>query len=302
MGTCYDEFRDASVPYTKYELFNKPVEVENEKLICEELSSKLSRPKTFKKFCYMLSKNITEVCDIFVQPGKTNVNCEFLNYWLYDALIKIKFLKDEENISQSSIMDKISKLWDASNCITNCGLKKYSISANDFKNLKELYDYSKHILAIENNQKLHEDVQCRKQYCSYIKKVDNVYNLVKSACNPQNDKPYCQILRTIPESKIPSVFLEGYQCRDDEINEEYIKDEKIFSAPLLPDPQETSITHSDSKISHSSTENSPEDSYKDKPEDASSNSSVKVGLSSFGMSLIPLFLIYKVKINVYYII
>ncbi|KMZ95997.1 hypothetical protein PVNG_02846 [Plasmodium vivax North Korean] len=298
----YSDFKNALMSYAKYDIFNKHVEVDGENSKCEELSRNLRMNKSFKKFCYMLSKNIKDVCGILVLKEGTSENCEFLNYWLYDALIKINFLNDEKIESQSSLMDKISELWDESNYNKKCDLIKHNIKKTDFIHMKELYDYSKNYLAIEDNQTIHREQQCRNQYCSYIKNVDHVYELAKSACNPHNDKPYCQILGRIPEGKIPRVFLNGYNCIDDEIHEDHITDDKIFTNQLLatefevPDypsvVQQTGGTFSqpiDGRIQHPS-------------EGSSSNSSVKVGLSTFGMSLVPLFLIYKVKIHVYFII
>ncbi|KMZ77056.1 hypothetical protein PVIIG_05237 [Plasmodium vivax India VII] len=170
----YEEFRGSLLSYTKYELFNKPVEIDGKNIECEELSSKLRMHKSFKKFCYMLSNNIKEVFKSLEYHQSSQEICKFLNYWLYDALIKIKFLNDEENISKSSVMDKISQLWNSSIYSKKCVLNNYNINSTDFMHMKELYDYSKHISAIENNKNTHEDEQCRKQYCSYIKKVDHI--------------------------------------------------------------------------------------------------------------------------------
>ncbi|CAG9475294.1 unnamed protein product [Plasmodium vivax] len=293
MTNCYEEFRNGLKSYAKYELFNKPVEVEVEKLKCEELAGKLPMYKGFKKFCYMLSKNIKSVCKPLEDIQISQENCEFLNYWLYDALIKINFLNDEENISESLLIENISELWDASNCNNNCGLNKYSISTKDFKNLKELFDYSKHYLAIEYNKQHHEEEQCRKQYCSYLKKVENIYNIVKPLCTAQNDKPYCEILKSIPETKNPSVFLKGYNCKTEEMNEDYIKYEKIFTKPLLPSAFEDPDYPSDEQQTGDTFPKQFSDQRQNSTDGSSSNSPVKVGLSLTGISFFPLLLIYK---------
>ncbi|CAI7722595.1 PIR protein [Plasmodium vivax] len=293
MANCYDEFKGALKSYLKYKFFNNPVEVDFEKLKCDELSSELRKHKSFRNFCYMLSKNIKNVCKSLEYHQSSQEICEFLNYWLYDALIKIKFLNDEGNISKSSIMDKITDLWNLSNYNKKCDLIKYNINKTEFMHMKELYDYSKNYLAIEENQTIHSEQQCRKEYCSYIKKVDDVYKLVKSACNPKNDKVYCEILSKIPENKIPSVFLNGYKCTNDEIIEGYIKDDNIFTTTLLDSAfEDTDIT----SVQQEPGNTFPQpisDQGENSPEGSSSNSSVKVGLSTFGMSLVPLFLIYK---------
>ncbi|CAG9485779.1 unnamed protein product [Plasmodium vivax] len=293
MADCYDEFQSALKSYVKYEFFNKPVEEDFEKFKCDELSVKLPMIKGFKKFCYMLSKNIKSVCKSLEYHEGSPETCEFLNYWLYDALIKINFLKDEENISKSSIIEKITELWNSSSCNKKCDLFKYNMNATDFMHMKVLYDYSNHISAIEYNKNTHEDEQCRKQYCSYIKKVDDVYKLVESACNPKKDKAYCQILSTIPETKNPSVFLKGYNCKTEEMNEDYIKYEKIFTKPLLPSAFEDPDYPSDEQQTGDTFPKQFSDQRQNSTDGSSSNSPVKVGLSLTGISFFPLLLIYK---------
>ncbi|KMZ91110.1 hypothetical protein PVMG_04882 [Plasmodium vivax Mauritania I] len=295
----YSDFRNALWSYTKYEILNNPVEVNGENLICEDLSSKLRMHKSFKKFCYMLSKNIKSVCKPLGGIQISEENCEFLNYWLYDALIKIKFLNDETNILESPLIEYISELWNASNCNNNCVFKKYSSSTKDLNILKELYDYSKNYSFIESNQQFHKDVQCQNQYCSYIKKVNNVYELAKSACDPKNDKAYCQILGTIPGDKIPQVFLDGYQCSNEEMNEDHIKDDKIFTNPLLASAFEDPDYTSDGQHTVDSLPQPIGDQRQNSSEGSSSNSPVKVGLSLTGISFFPLLLIYKVTLNAY---
>ncbi|KMZ83546.1 hypothetical protein PVBG_00626 [Plasmodium vivax Brazil I] len=294
-----EEFRYALKSYAKYELFNNPVEVDGKNLKCEELSSKLRMNKSFKKFCYMLSKNIKNVCEIIVLTESTKENCEFLNYWLYDALIKINFLNDEKIISESSIMDKISELWDESNYNKKCDLTEYNTNTTDFMHTKVLYDYSKHILAIELNKNFHPDEQCRNQYCSYMKKVEKVYDIVKPVCDAKDDKLYCDILRTIPENKIPSILIKSYGCTIDEMNEDHIKDDKIFTNPLLAsafeDPDYTSDEQQYGDTFHQPIIGESQNS----PEGSPSNSPVKVGLSLTGISFFPLLLIYKVTLITY---
>ncbi|KMZ77059.1 hypothetical protein PVIIG_05240 [Plasmodium vivax India VII] len=228
--------------------------------------------------------------------------CEPLNYWVYDTLIKNKLIKDEEDISKSAIINNLTKLWNFTNCNQKCEFKKYEMSEDDFKYMKELYDYSIHYLTIDGYKDNIGVIGCKKHYCSYIKKVDKIYSTVKDLCSSSPSKPYCSLFSKIQQENIPSEYLKQYGCTETDIDDSLVKDEKIFSAPLLPDPQEKSITRSVSETSFSSTETSPEGSFQDAPEDPSSNSSVNVGLSTFGMSLVPLFLIYKVKINAYFII
>ncbi|SCA60142.1 VIR protein [Plasmodium vivax] len=219
--------------------------------------------------------------------------CEPLNYWVYDTLIKNELLNNKKDISESEIIKELPKIWDHYSCMQNCILKKYEMSATDFTYMKELYDYTNHYLTIDGHKGTVEVFGCKKYYCSYIDKVDKIYNIVNGLCSSSPSKPYCSLFSKIQQENIPSEYLKQYGCTETDIDDSLVKDEKTFSAPLLPDPQEKSITRSVSETSFSSTETSPEGSFQDAPEDPSSNSSVKVGLSTFGMSLVPLFLIYK---------
>ncbi|SCA83407.1 VIR protein [Plasmodium vivax] len=225
-------------------------------------------------------------------PSQNGDLCEPLNYWVYDTLIKNKLIKDEEDISKSAIINNLTKLWNFANCKQQCVLKKYEMSFTDFKNMKELYDYTNHYLTIDENKSIIDAIGCKKHYCSYINKVDKIYNSVKDLC-PTSGKPYCSLFSKIEQKNIPSVYLEQYGCTNTDIDDSLVKDEKIFSEPLLPDPQEASITHTVLETSLSPAEPLPNDSYQDAPESSSSNSPVKVGLSLTGISFFPLLLIYK---------
>ncbi|KMZ89679.1 hypothetical protein PVMG_06233 [Plasmodium vivax Mauritania I] len=286
----------------QYEKFNRHVKPDGNNQICEKLSVETNMPKKFKNFCYILSKNIEEACITMNSLPQKSGLCEPLNYWVYDTLIKNELLNNKKDISESEIIKELPKIWDHYSCMQNCILNKYNMSVTDFKYMKELYDYTSHYLTIDKYKSIIDAIGCKERYCSYINKVDKIYNIVNGLCSSSPSKPYCSLFSKIQQENIPSEYLKQYGCTETDIDDSLVKDEKIFSAPLLPDPQEKSITRSVSETSFSSTETSPEGSFQDAPEDPSSNSSVNVGLSTFGMSLVPLFLIYKVKINAYFII
>ncbi|VUZ99334.1 PIR protein [Plasmodium vivax] len=287
------ELRETLLRYMQYEKFNRHVKPDGNNQICEKLSVETNMPKKFKNFCYILSKNIEEACITMNSLPQKSGLCEPLNYWVYDTLIKNELIKDEEDISKSEIINELPKLWAYYNCMQNCKLNKYNMSVTDFKYMKELYDYTNHYLTIDENKSIIDAIGCKERYCSYINKVDKIYNTVKGLCAFSSGKPYCSLFSEIRQDNIPSVYLKLYRCSNTDIDDSLVQDEKIFTKPLLPDPQDESITASDSEISLSPNQLSPKGSFQDAPEDPSSNSSVNVGLSTFGMSLVPLFLIYK---------
>ncbi|CAG9485732.1 unnamed protein product [Plasmodium vivax] len=293
------ELRQNLRRYFQYEFFNMHDNLDVNNPVCEELSNQGNMPKNFKNFCYILSKNIKKVCIYMNTSPKNSDYCEPLNYWVYDTLIKNKLIKDEEDISKSAIINNLTKLWNFTNCNQKCEFKKYEMSEDDFKYMKELYDYSIHYLTIDGYKDNIGVIGCKKHYCSYIKKVDKIYSTVKDLCSSSSGKPYCSLFNEIREDNIPRHYLEKYECTETDIDESLVKDEKIFSAPLLPPPEEESITHTVLETSFSPGEPFRNDSYQDAPEGSSSNSPVKVGLSLTGISFFPLLLIYKVTLNVY---
>ncbi|KMZ83529.1 hypothetical protein PVBG_00609 [Plasmodium vivax Brazil I] len=304
-----NELRKSLFIYTQYEFFNNSVEVKDENEECEKLSREIPMYRNFKDLCNKLSRNIKKVCIALSEPSpkrkpqlkkessQENAHCDNLNYWLYDILIKSKLPNNEENILKSKIIDVLRKLWNTTICKQNCELKQYDMDTKDFLYMKELYDYSKHYEIIEEHMSKLDAFGCKKQYCSYINKVNEIYKIVDPICSSQINKAYCTVYNVIPKEKNPSVFFNQYGCKKDDVDESLVDDAKIFGTEFQI--LEYDNNYSSSVSSRVSGQDSPVALDQSTSEQSPSNNSAKVGLTLFGMSSIPLFLIYKVKKNIF---
>ncbi|SCA60171.1 VIR protein [Plasmodium vivax] len=303
MDDCDEVLRTSLFTYSQYNIFNQNVEVKDQNVECEKLSKEFTMYRNFKNFCQKLSGNIKNVCIFMSEPPRKRepsqeretlqkeVYCDNLNYWLYDILIKSKVPDNEKNILKSKIIHVFSKLWDTTNCNENCELSLYDIDTNDFGYMKELYDYSKSYKAMEYYTSNLDALECKSQYCSYINKVDKIYKIAEQKCSSAKDKPYCTIYDNIPKDKIPSEFFRQYKCTQNDVVESLVNDEKIFGTKFQI--LEYDNNYSSSVSSRVSGQDSPVALDQSTSEQSPSNNSAKVGLTLFGMSSIPLFLIYK---------
>ncbi|CAG9485459.1 unnamed protein product [Plasmodium vivax] len=297
MANCDNELRTSLFTYSQYNILNKVVQANDQNQECENFSKEFPEYGNFKNFCHKLSRNIKNVCIFMNVPlrerevSQKKVYCDNLNYWLYYILIKSKLINNEKNISKSEIFNVLRKLWDSTNCNQTCELALHDMDTNDFVYMKELYDYSKNYENMEYYTIQPYALDCKSQYCSYIKKVEEIYKKVEPMCSPPSDKPYCTIYDDIPTDKNPSVFFSKIGCTEKDVNKSLVDDAKIFGTEFQ------SIAYDNGDSSSVSTMASGQELPDGQPQNASeqspSNNSAKVGLSLFGMSSIPLFLIYK---------
>ncbi|KMZ83537.1 hypothetical protein PVBG_00617 [Plasmodium vivax Brazil I] len=300
--------------YKIYKVFNRTRRQILDKNKCDELKRKLSKTDNISEFCYILHENIKEVSDTTAGTTKNNSYCEFLNYWLYYSLFKNDLLDNTNNIAESEFIKHLDELWKDADNNNMCDLTKYDMNIKYFMYTKELYDYSKNydnIYKIKDNQ---DTDLCRKYYCSYIENAKKIYNSLMLDCFSEKNKPYCNMFNEITTDKNPNTLFDQFRCSKEHVDESLLEVENIFG--LIPQSILNDIGDNDLRLPAPRSPprdskdtldgESPNPSRQDSPdnqqEDPSSNSSVKVGLSTFGMSLVPLFLMYKVKINVYFII
>ncbi|KMZ91086.1 hypothetical protein PVMG_04858 [Plasmodium vivax Mauritania I] len=292
--------------YKIYKYFNDNRTKSLDTIKCDELERKLSKTNNISDFCYKLHRNITGVSARTTGSTKNSEDCEFLNYWLYYTLFKKDLLDNKSDIAKSEFIKNLDELWKEANINSKCDLTKYNMNIKYFKYTKELYDYSKNYGNIYERKGDPDIDVCRKYYCSYIENAKKIYNSLKHDCSSKNSKPYCNLFNDITMDKNPNTLFDQFRCSKEHVDETLLEVDNIFG--LIP--QSTLNDEGDNNLRlaepvilgrnsrGSLQEESPDDQHEEPP----SNSSVKVGLSTFGMSLVPLFLIYKVQINVYFII
>ncbi|VUZ99312.1 PIR protein [Plasmodium vivax] len=311
MADCDNELKGYLFTYSQYNILNKSVDVNDQNVECENFSKELPKYRNFKNLCHKLSRNIKNVCIFMREPSRKRepsleeeqsqkkVHCDNLNYWLYYILIKSKLLDNEENISNSEIFKVLPKLWDSTDCNQTCKLEHYNMNTNDFVYMKELYDYSKNYKNIEYYTSNPDYLDCKIQYCSYINKVEEIYKKVEQICSSPSDKPYCTIYNDIPAEKNPSEFFSKIRCTKDDVDESLVEDAKIFGTEFqslaydLGDSFPISNMASKQDLPGEPSQQLSVGLDQSTSTQSPSNNSAKVGLSLFGMSSIPLFLIYK---------
>ncbi|SCA83427.1 VIR protein [Plasmodium vivax] len=296
MKQCEEDFRSLK-SHTYYKIFHSYDNVDTSNCICEQLKSVLSSNKDINPFCCKLSKNVAHVYRASRDSSGSNELCTYLNYWLYDALIKNDFLDNTENLCKSKVIKELSGLWNNFYNNNKCELEQYDMNVTDFNRLKVLYDYSQNYLGIRVNLDDYETKECKNLYCSYINKVNDVYNDVSGSCSPTNVKPYCSLFQKISNSMNPNSLFSEFNCSISDVDESLAEEKHIFRKEL------TSPVFSNRRGSMqlSGTEDALRDPYKDltmEPseshhENPPGSNPQKIGLSLLGMSLPTLILIYK---------
>ncbi|KMZ91081.1 hypothetical protein PVMG_04853 [Plasmodium vivax Mauritania I] len=159
-----------------YKFFHSYENVGTSNSICEQLTSVLSSNQDFNSFCCKLSKNVVLVGEVLIDPTKNKELCTYLNYWLYDALIKKNFLDKTDKIYESKVIKELSGLWNSFYNNNKCKLEQYDMNVTDFNNMKVLSDYSQNYYGITEHLKDPDTQKCKKLYCSYINKIKDTYN------------------------------------------------------------------------------------------------------------------------------
>ncbi|CAI7722598.1 PIR protein [Plasmodium vivax] len=283
--------------YKIYKIFNGNREEFFHTNKCDELNRKVSVTNNLSDFCHKLHRNLIQVSVNSNGTTGNSENCEFLNYWLYYTLLKNNLLENKNNIAESEVIKNLDELWGEADINNKCELTKYNMNIKYFKYTKELYDYSKNYENIYENKDEEDTNICRKYYCSYIHNAKKIYKFLESVCSSQNSKPYCNMFKEVTTNKNPNDLYDQFNCSEEYVEESLLNNEKIFE--LIQESTLNNEGHVNLRLpapvllDRDSRGSLPEESADNQQEEPSSNSSVKVGLSTFGMSLVPLFLIYK---------
>ncbi|SBT57672.1 PIR Superfamily Protein [Plasmodium ovale wallikeri] len=276
MDDCKDTLKSLKI-YNIYDGLNKSEIVNGNNEECEKLHIQLPDYPVFKTICYMLSRNLKDVCILLINSTKNTGSCVYLNYWLYDYLIRNDMLDNIENISKSKVIEKLPQLWNETNFNKKCDLTQYNISASDFNLMKILYDYSFNYLSIDGIKDDQIDSECKRNYCTYINIIINFFKSASTQCDTTSNKSYCTIYNEIREEKNPNNLYSTLNCTEQDIDNELGHLQNFISKELL-----LSLPNSEAYIF--SDETSAE---------ATPNVASKIGFSLFVIFVISLFLSYK---------
>ncbi|SCA60167.1 VIR protein [Plasmodium vivax] len=295
MNQCENDFKSLK-SHIFYKIFHSYKDVDTSNCLCEQLKSVLSSNKDIKSFCCKLSKNVAHVYKALIDSSDNNELCTYFNNWLYDALIKNEFLDNKNHLYKSEVIKELSRLWGDFSFENKCELKQYNMNVTDFNYMKVLSDYSQNYLGIKVNLIDPETQECKKLYCSYINKVNDVYNAVSDFCSRQNDKAYCTFFQSISKSMKPSDLFSEFKCSTKDVDEKLAEEEHIFKTELTSpvvanDRRSVQLPESVATFQGSSRDLSMQgsESHQETPR----SNPQKIGLSLLGMSLPTLILIYK---------
>ncbi|SBT57090.1 PIR Superfamily Protein [Plasmodium ovale wallikeri] len=263
MGNCENELKSLE-SFSEYSRFDMPESSSHRSEHCQDELPELSSNHHFKSFCSKFTNNYTNIISKWIPNGYNNENCEYLNYWTYSELISNNFNVDENDISNSRIINDMTKLWNNYNkdFYKDCKFKIYNMSIAHFQHMKQLYDYSKDYSRIKANHCL-DNLQCKPCYCMHIKKVISAFNLVKAACQSNEGNELCTLYSSIAENKNPESLLNDMQCTDESVSR------------------------------FATGEPSGEVNLGSSLEGSSSRAGLNAGLSILGISVISFFVMYK---------
>ncbi|SBT00485.1 PIR protein [Plasmodium ovale] len=226
----------------------------------------------FKNFCYKFATNFTYLIIRWNgNQGYDKESCDYLNYWAYHKLINNFVVKDDD-ISQSDFMKTLRNLWAAFNVGDDkCRLKEYKMSVSDFKNVKDLHDYSVNYDSLKKNI-LPNSISCKTNYCSYIKHMMEVYEKVSAEISECKHQEVCTTFKAIEESKRPETLFKEFGCSSDNVDNSLMEQMQSSDTGI-----EDTLTFHESYTSR----NSPTDT------------ALKAIFSTFAISLISSFLAYR---------
>ncbi|SBT83113.1 PIR protein, partial [Plasmodium ovale] len=205
--------------FSEYSRFDMHASSSHKSEHCEDELTELSSNHNFRSFCSKFTNNYTNIMSKWAQRVYNNENCEYLNYWTYSELINNNFNVNKDNLSNSKIINDMTKLWNNYNkdFYKQCKFKIYNMSIAHFQHMKQLYDYSKDYSRIKANHCL-DNFQCKPCYCMHIKKVIGVFNLVKEECQSNEGNELCTLYSSIAENKNPERLLNDMQCTDEGVS------------------------------------------------------------------------------------
>ncbi|SBT36757.1 PIR Superfamily Protein [Plasmodium ovale wallikeri] len=243
---------------------------------CNYLVSQFPGYDNIYKFCMSLRNNLEFFGDSSPVTLSKEQHCYYLNCWINDHLINMKFNFEYPKYQEISLY--IVSYFNEFPNIQKC---KYNESAvkvmEDIQNTKTLYDYGldfPKIILYSNKY------GCTKENETYIKNIREVYNKVRSDCTQTSRKPYCVVWDHIKEF-----------YGDEQISQ-------LACKRIYTDPSEVQLESDQMDIGSGMRESSPEGrslfgrAEGDASPTALSSTAISIILTLLGLMLI-LFILYR---------
>ncbi|SBS82020.1 PIR Superfamily Protein [Plasmodium ovale curtisi] len=160
------------------------------------LSSKYKDDVGVYFFCSKITGNLKNYHNLVLSEYFNKFRCKYLNMWIYESLLKE--IPNPLDPRYTFIITKIIEFWDHYKVPKNeCTWDFTSyINENDYKKMKNLYDYALNYNILQFYFKKRND-PCTAKDNAYIQQSVQLFENVKDECKPDSIKPYCIALREI---------------------------------------------------------------------------------------------------------
>ncbi|CAG9483818.1 unnamed protein product [Plasmodium vivax] len=187
------ENKEHMLPSEKiYKEYNKSIVNLDNNSKCENLTTKIPEFPDINKLCHRLTMNIKNFNTKEKNDFSVIDDCKYLQYWMNDSVINE--LKVTNNDKYIDIIKKLYIAWieikgtlDRSKYICEpIGGPLISLSINEFKFRKDMYDYYYNAKKIQNRELCNIDGCC--EICKYLTSIKEKYENLKSDCSRSNNK------------------------------------------------------------------------------------------------------------------
>ncbi|SBT02564.1 PIR Superfamily Protein [Plasmodium ovale curtisi] len=276
-----------------YNILDKRFYLYGDSNLCDSLQQNFGTNYDVYDFCISLTGNLKMIDNLKSIDVYKNDPCNYLNCWIYDRLIKMKFNRTDN--FYTTIVSSIAKYFNDFKVSGKCNYDFHHIDKDNFIKIKELYDYALNYEMIKYYIDK-DDFECSVEDDKYIKNSINLYKRLKSDCSSNtSEKTYCVVFRHIDKA-YGSNQLTSLECAKvkpaasfirADASTEFQAAQKLQTVSLAgnqPNHRLQSVSLDD-QFSHSESENGT-------PTFTSSSAAMAIVFPFFGIFLM-LFIIYK---------
>ncbi|SBS91844.1 PIR Superfamily Protein [Plasmodium ovale curtisi] len=178
---------------------------------CKKLETNTGEYTNAALLCMGLKGNLKnyDVLDIFKKMK--DYKCKYLSLWVHDRLKKIK------EVDETTMKSTLFGIWSKSENFQKCSSSDFGsyVDSADYLKEKNLYDYALNYEDLENLYGRTDIIPCTKKLAEYIRKSIELYNKVKSECEPSKNTKFqrsCTALKDI-QTIYPKDELSNLECK-----------------------------------------------------------------------------------------
>ncbi|SBT58535.1 PIR Superfamily Protein [Plasmodium ovale wallikeri] len=174
----------------KYKELDNAVDQDSYNSECRTILSSYRSYSDVCGLCIKFARNFKKLSQILKDETYNNKKrCGYLNLWLFDEIRKTINTRDTV-LDKEGIISKFREVWANINSTARfkCAYEYYSsiYSLEEWKELKDLYDYFEHNGAIKSI--ISEDKPKCQQYIPYVTYINRIYEEYKDKCTIQKNE------------------------------------------------------------------------------------------------------------------